>query len=282
MSKDDNQNYQIAWVYSDEEIYEAFRDGAMLLWSAQNGHINLDDWQFLSYNGERFPRPLSPPAGWRRGQQRFIGMGTWNGQQSRANGTTVIYEWPLVPGGNWPQDPDSPVGFDRVLFQLVSNIPIYLGVVTFRGVFPDARIEQMVMSWGFIHNENGRVDTGAVETLRYPGIPDNTPRLPGSRTLTNRRSNMKRKGNGPWGSVYGGAPEPPGAPDPPPPGPGSGAGGSSGDYPRLLGPGGVSSGGGGMLGNEGALGGMGLFPQAGNVFAKSQPSLVPAPSHAEL
>ncbi|KAK8133622.1 hypothetical protein PG984_005634 [Apiospora sp. TS-2023a] len=238
VAKADWQSYQNGQVYSDEEIYRAFRDGGMLLWSAQNGHINLADWQFMSYSGALFPRPFLPPDGWHY-EEHFIGLGTWHGSRSRHPGTTTVHEWPLVPGGNWPQGLRARTGFDRVLFQLVNNVPLYLGVISSRGVYPNPTPMQRRMSWGFIQNQNGHVDNGAVQTLHYPGIETDTPGLPEPEAIKFTRDDLRQKDKS-WDEVYGGTPEPPDSPDSPPPGfdPGSGAGGGSGNYPTLFGPGG--------------------------------------------
>ncbi|KAK8009316.1 hypothetical protein PG991_011867 [Apiospora marii] len=281
--KYDNQHFYTTWVYSAEEIYRAFRDGAMLVWSAANELIDLEDFEF-NYNGEEFPRVWQVPQGFYY-EEHFIGLGTWFGYRSRDDSTTEIYEWPLVSGGDWPESPETPPGPDRVLFQLIGNIPLYLGVVTTRGVYPNPLPVQRVVSWGVMQQANGRIDQAAVESLHYPGIPTDTEGVPEPDAIRKTANNLKNsyKDGGAWGETYGnGGPPKPSGPANPPHDPGSGAGGASGNYPRYLGAGGVSSGEGGVLGNDGALNNLGQFPQVGCIFRKDQPALIAAPSHVEL
>ncbi|KAK6825498.1 hypothetical protein PG987_012992 [Apiospora arundinis] len=275
-------------IYSQQEIYSAFRMGASILWSAQNGIINFEDLQ-SEWNGERFPNEVYHPQGLGLNQVN-IGLGVWHlkdrtPNRPREQQSTAVYQYPLVWGpGPWQQNNFHDPGPDRVLFQLVFGIPLYLGVISYRTPWPNPTPEQQRPSWGFPFTVNLRYDQGVIDTMRYPGI--SVPPTNGwlhTKVRSSVRSRVKKYKEGGWGSVY---PPPSASPSPPgggggDPGTGAGAGGS-GNMP-VMGPGGISSGAGGDLGGSGAFhDNLQMFPQPGNVFLRKQPALIPGPSRVEL
>ncbi|KAK6833518.1 hypothetical protein PG987_008212 [Apiospora arundinis] len=126
-------------VYTDEEIYRAFRNGALILMDILTNPLNAHQLQ-VYHNGVSYPRRYNPAAAMRDPNRVRLGLGTWVPRYDDLNRpvpqrTTVIYEWPLIEGGHYPHPNlnnqlwDSNPGFDRVLFQLVRGLPLYLGTV---------------------------------------------------------------------------------------------------------------------------------------------------------
>ncbi|KAK8077118.1 hypothetical protein PG996_003288 [Apiospora saccharicola] len=268
-------------TYTQAEIYQTFRWAASLLYSSHHGIIDLATWQ-ASYGGVSFPRPFNDRQ--LNLDRAFIGLGSWTPVRGRGRqgGNTAIYEYPLVGGGVWPLAiPAGPSGPDRVLFQLMNGTPVYLGVITTRGVQPVPANWRSPASWGSIRQVNGRGNVQARESLRYPGLDPNANPRPDEKQFVKVKKHLEYLKNkqGYWGSVYGDNPPPPEA------GPGAGAGGGGGGGGPYLpdrGPGGVGSSGGGAAGNAGALAGYGSMPMAWNMFLKNQPGFLAGPSHVEL
>ncbi|KAK7947939.1 uncharacterized protein PG986_008825 [Apiospora aurea] len=311
------QSYAQAVAYSQEEIYQAFRAGGSILWSSYQDGIIFQDWQ-TPFGGVRWPRPLYVPPSVQLAEVP-IGLGTWFWQGATRRGapryetTTDVYEYPLVSGGVWPRAQGDHPGPDRVLFQLVRGAPLYIGVITWRGVYPNPTPQQQrpLVSpppspfppfifffgtghvsdtecshrWAYIALANGRHDEGAIGTMLYPGQDGASEQYPNAQMLSYRRRQMQKKRSP--DDVGGGYEEgnpPPSPPPPPPTGPGgggTGAGGGSGNLPNLP-AGGISISGGGSLGGSGSFGDMQYGIQAGNVFRKNQPLILPGPSHIEL
>lgn len=124
-------------TYSQEEIYQAFRWGAMVLYSTHQNIINLYQFQ-QEFNGESFPRPLKMPAGMALSRP-FVGLGSWTAAYGTgaSGGSTEVYEYPITGAMTWPQSiPAESPGHDRVVFQLSGGVPLYLGVLTYRSVLP--------------------------------------------------------------------------------------------------------------------------------------------------
>ncbi|KAK8039510.1 hypothetical protein PG993_007921 [Apiospora rasikravindrae] len=282
------------WYYPQASIYQAFRAGGSILWSAYQSRINFPDWQ-VQFGTARYPRVLRIPQGTELSQVP-IGLGTWRYASANRRDmptymlTTDIYEYPLVPNGVWPRRPGDNPGPDRVLFQLVRGIPLYIGVITYRTMRPYVTIQQENPSWGYISHVNGRPDWAAIGSMLYPGLNyARDPSYDNINYLTDKRRNMKEKANPEdVGGTYGPNDPPPPPPSPLPSGgggggdPGTGAGGGgSGNLPAVA-PGGVSESGGGALGGSGAFDGIQVGIQAGNFFRKVQPLVIPGPSHIEL
>ncbi|KAK8087307.1 hypothetical protein PG994_002281 [Apiospora phragmitis] len=177
-----------------------------------------------------------------------------------------------------PRSP--PPGPDRVLFQIIGGAPIYLGVITLRGVYPNPTIEQQSHSWGFSPHVKGRADRAGIDTNRYPGLDGKGRTYPSVTAISMFRSNTRSNNGGsalaqsyPSANPGGGG----GGADP-----GTGAGGSSGNLPHI-GLGSFGSSDGGIAGGSGAFGdGFIMAPMPGNIFAKSQPAFISAPSHMQL
>ncbi|KAK7921447.1 hypothetical protein PG985_009469 [Apiospora marii] len=268
-------------TYTQAQIYATFRHIGAILYSAQRNEINLQDYQ-RAFGGELFPRLMGRFAdvGLR---EVFIGLGSYQATVGRGarSGNTQIYEWPIVSNGIWPtSDPPEYPGPDRLLFQLINGLPLYLGVYTRRGYQPTPFWLDPPPSWGSVGQVNGRENLGQYETLRFPGQDPNNPLKPHGYSIGALKQKISRQKGGYWGENYGPPPPPP-PPENPDPGTGAGGGGS-GQYPPIIGPGGSSSSGGGTSGAQGALGGRGTVPMVGNVFRKNQPQFMAAPSHVEL
>ncbi|KAK7977218.1 hypothetical protein PG988_004708 [Apiospora saccharicola] len=208
-------------TYTQAEIYQTFRWAASLLYSSHHGIIDLATWQ-ASYGGVSFPRPFNDRQ--LNLDRAFIGLGSWTPVRGRGRqgGNTAIYEYPLVGGGVWPLAiPAGPSGPDRVLFQLMNGTPVYLGVITTRGVQP---VPANWRSPASIRQVNGRGNVQARESLRYPGLDPNANPRPDEKQFVKVKKHLEYLKNkqGYWGSVYGDNPPPPEA------GPGAGAGGGGG------------------------------------------------------
>ncbi|KAK7966196.1 uncharacterized protein PG986_000473 [Apiospora aurea] len=126
--------------YTQEEIYTAFRAGALLLMDIMS-HPDTADDEYVPYNGQRFPQEDRGPN---RATRVRIGLGTWYSHRAQQDlpveqRTTAVYEYLLIAGGNYPSvnmglgnvRVNNP-GPDRVLFQLMRCLPIFLGVVSQR------------------------------------------------------------------------------------------------------------------------------------------------------
>lgn len=143
-SHDEDANQVLAqpvW-YTQEQIYAAFRIGASILYSGWHSIVNFDDNRF-HFSGRLYPDNMRVPPAFGSLTHVPIGLGTWHPQRVRlanvddSQQTSEMYEYPLVPDGPWPQYDDHIPGFDRVLFQMVLGVPLYLGVISYRVPTPN-------------------------------------------------------------------------------------------------------------------------------------------------
>lgn len=125
-------------IYDDSEIYIAFRQGALALMNILMDP-NTADQHRVSFSGTTFPRPYASEY---RATRRRVGLGSWQPSAAQqelplSERTTIVHEWPLIEGGNYPypglgQEMMRFPGFERVLFQIVRGVPLYLGVISQR------------------------------------------------------------------------------------------------------------------------------------------------------
>ncbi|KAK8017698.1 hypothetical protein PG993_014024 [Apiospora rasikravindrae] len=263
-------------LYDEVEIYTAFRAGALLLMEIMS-HPETADQEYISFNGQRFPgeyrgRYRAPTVG--------IGLGTWRPDRAFQNfpvaeRTSLIYEYPLIPGGNYPNanmglgnvvvyNP----GPDRVLFQLVRGLPLYLGVVSQRSGF-HRRLDAT--------GEDGRHSI-ATYSWYYPGM-DALASIGGPSQGALRQRRVTRPINPIHPVAYSALPMSTPTPDPDPDAGGGASGGGSGV--KSVGPGGYSESGGGAAGPQGGFEQY-VAPIAGNAFKAGWSSFFPGPSHIEL
>ncbi|KAK8137595.1 hypothetical protein PG984_003088 [Apiospora sp. TS-2023a] len=254
-------------IYSDVEIYTAFRRGG-------------DDYD-ANHDVPGFVRTT---CGYRAYLTR-IGLGNWNPTNEQQNRplnqrTTLIHEYPLVAGGNYPYAGNvmaNNPGWDRVLFQLVNGLPLYLGVVAQRRNIPrnHAQTEADLRDqWAYpVYDANHRPDTRAVDSMFYPGLVSDNPALPNMEAMKKRRQRKSVTPVAPKNYT----PLPMSSGDP-----GGGAGAPGGNSAGPVGPGGFSKSGGGTAGPQGGLGERYVAPMPGNQFKAGWNLFIPGPSHVEL
>ncbi|KAK8001755.1 hypothetical protein PG991_013977 [Apiospora marii] len=280
-------------LYDATEIYIAFRQGALALMNIMMDPATADQHR-VAYNGLAFPRPYANANDYHVPLWR-IGLGSWRPRRAQrelplAERTTVVHEWPLINGGNYPypslgQEEVRNPGFDRVLFQLVRGRPIYVGVISQRRDVDhqasNHRARGLHDTFAYpVYEASGRRDMRLVESGVYPGLASNTERGPGRVVLKHNRAEW------PVSPIHqiDYTPLPPSSPSPPPPDPdgdGGAPAGGSGGRAGPVGPGGYSKSGGGTAGPQGGFEQY-AAPMPGNPFKAGWNLFIPGPSHFEL